>query len=358
MSIQIFGATNATGIGMAKGITYAADYNASILQCSYGAKSGEMANDEAFAEDVGELVLNAFNYFIDKPRPGSPLNGGIIVFSSGNNLQKESYPGAWPRFVCVTSFSADFSPSTFTNYGDRSDITAPGGDEEYYTYNPQNQGAVLSCLRPPDNYGYMSGTSMSAPHVSGVAALGLSYAKKLGRTYSPDEFKSLLIASVSDYDSHLDAAYPYTKPSAVAGQKEMLRSYQDNQDVWHNSPMILSDFKGKMGSGMVDAYRMLMNVRGTSAVNVAVGQEHTFSLKSFYGDATPTMTYALNVPEDVKERLGMTDEGAIFEASEEARCVLCNELITKNLSPTDPACEGRWCDQAIEFWLNQEVSAK
>lgn len=35
-------------------------------------------------------------------------------------------------------------------------------------------------------------------------------------------------------------------------------------------------------------------------------------------------------------------------------CQVCNEEIEKNLSPSNPTCEGRWCDQAIELFLERE----
>ena len=39
---------------------------------------------------------------------------------------------------------------------------------------------------------------------------------------------------------------------------------------------------------------------------------------------------------------GLVDEGLL--------CDFCNEHINKNLSPSNPACEGRWCDEAYELW--------
>ena len=98
-------------------------------------------------------------------------------------------------------------------------------------------------------YAYMSGTSMSCPHVSGVAALALSYAKKLGKTFEPDEFRSMLLASVNDLDPYLTGVKKH-----------------------NNGTMNLVEYKGKMGSGMIDAYKMLMAVRGYSGDHGRAGQ--------------------------------------------------------------------------------------
>lgn len=34
----------------------------------------------------------------------------------------------------------------------------------------------------------------------------------------------------------------------------------------------------------------------------------------------------------------------------DALCEVCDRHISKNLSPSNPACEGRWCDEAFEIW--------
>lgn len=54
------------------------------------------------------------------------------------------------------------------------------------------------------------------------------------------------------------------------------------------------------------------------------------------------------------ERLGMDDDiDTIFDIDGDAVCALCNRFIEKNLSPQNPACEGMWCEEAIELWLKE-----
>lgn len=128
-------------------------------------------------------------------------------------------------------------------------------------------------------YAYKSGTSMSTPHVSGIAALGLSYAKQLGKTFQPDEFRDMVLASVNDLDPYLTGVKKY-----------------------NNGTMNLVEYKGKMGSGMIDAYKMLMAVRGTPAITVEQDKPTTISLSKYYGDVS-VLACTLEVSDAVKINL-------------------------------------------------------
>jgi|BioPla2DNA2_1021312.scaffolds.fasta_scaffold35302_2 hypothetical protein len=55
------------------------------------------------------------------------------------------------------------------------------------------------------------------------------------------------------------------------------------------------------------------------------------------------------------ERLGMMDDETLMDISEGERCKICDSYIEKNLSPQNPACEGKWCDEAIDYWLDEEA---
>lgn len=55
-------------------------------------------------------------------------------------------------------------------------------------------------------------------------------------------------------------------------------------------------------------------------------------------------------------RLGMMDDvDTVMDIAGDAVCDICNQRIEKNLSPQSPACEGRWCDEAMELWLDEEA---
>lgn len=293
MSVQMFAGRYQTTLSRnVDAIYYATNMGASILQCSWGLKSGVISSDEQYL-DERSIEANAFDHFIKTKRPGSPLNGGIVIFSAGNETGPCGYPAAYPSVVCVTSLSTDFTPSVFTNYGLPADITAPGGDNNYHK-NGNQAGKVLSTVPPIEGlYGYKAGTSMSCPHVSGVAALALSYAKKLGKTFEPDEFRSMLLASVNDIDSHL------------TGIKTYIPYTDTDTGIGFDGSMEMADYRGKMGSGMIDAYKMLMAVRGTPAITVEQDKPTTISLSKYYGDVT-ALSCMLEVSDAVKDKLGLT----------------------------------------------------
>ena len=197
MSCQIFhdkdGGDAATS---AKAIKYAADNGAAIIQCSYGYPAGSVTSDTAYSSGAS-AEKQAIDYFIAKQNCAA-IEGGLAIFAAGNDLTGISgYPGAYRDYISVTAMSCDYTPAYYTNYGPGCNIAAPGGDAYQSYLENINTGAseVLSTVNG-GKYGYMQGTSMACPHVSGVAALGLSYALQLGKTFTQNEFTTLLLTSV------------------------------------------------------------------------------------------------------------------------------------------------------------------
>ena len=114
---------------------------------------------------------------------------------------------------------------------------------------------------------------MACPHVSGVAALGLSYMKALGKTCTVDEFKSMLLTSVDEIDKYCTGSTYF---------------YNDNSKV---TSVNYSGYKGKMGTGAVNAWKLLMNVEGTPCEVMTVGDEGTLSLEKYFGSEYNSLKY-------------------------------------------------------------------
>jgi subtilisin family serine protease len=96
----------------------------------------------------------------------------VIVAAAGNeNTQAPIYPGDVFGVIKVSAVGPDRTRASYSNYGGAIAIAAPGGDTDD---GPEETSAILSTYgRNLDASGYrhLEGTSMAAPHVTGVAAL-------------------------------------------------------------------------------------------------------------------------------------------------------------------------------------------
>lgn len=214
MSCQVFEGEN--GGGHEEAIVYGADNGAVISQNSWGYNY----------PGPGYLPLStqeAIDYFTKyagcddegNQLPDSPMKGGVVIFAAGNDDKDYlSYPGAYDGTISVSAMAPDWKKAWYTNRGDWVDIMAPGGDEYY------SNGMVYSTVPASiydAKYGYMQGTSMACPHVSGIAALSVSRLGKQG--FTGEALKSRLIGSL--------------RPENIDGQNP--------------------DYKGRLGAGYIDA---------------------------------------------------------------------------------------------------------
>ena len=304
MSIQIFdGADSSTLANNAKGIEYAADNGASILQNSWGypLQPGQTMTDAIYQNSYG-VELAALRYFVSKSNC-SAMTGSVAIFAAGNDAKATAdYPGAYNEFIAVTSYGPDGLPTSYTNYDLGCNVAAPGGDLAYEGYDAKYDGSVLSTLPRETvdpysstgsayntDYGYMMGTSMACPHVSGVAALALSYAVENGIHLTNTELYDIITSSVRDINSQL------------VGSKPIYPGY----DVYGN--MNLATYKGKMGTGKLDALMAIMNVRGAICVPATVGKELELKIQNFIGagDISVKAYNSYSISEETKQRLGI-----------------------------------------------------
>lgn len=145
---------------VARGVIYAVDNGADIINMSLGSTT------------ISTEVKNAIEY--------AHQQGVFVVAASGNNgLNEDFYPAAYETTISVGSINQTLSLSDFSNYGETLSLVAPGSD--IYTTDLNN------------GYAIVNGTSFSAPHISGVLALLLSY-----ETISYEEALNKLLLTTLD----------------------------------------------------------------------------------------------------------------------------------------------------------------
>jgi hypothetical protein len=126
---------------IAAGIRYAVDHGARVLNLSLGGTTDTQVERDAIAYAISQ--------------------GAVVVAAMGNcPACGDSFPAAYPDVVAVGAINQADQRAPWSQFGPHIDVAAPGV-------------GVLSTVWD-NGYATMQGTSMAAPHVSGVAALILS----------------------------------------------------------------------------------------------------------------------------------------------------------------------------------------
>lgn len=268
MSLQIFSGRSpysATASVISKAFYYAANNGAVLANNSWGSiPNAQMSNDTEY-EKYNSLEVEAIKYFRTNARHQN-LVGGLVFFATGNNgMDQVSYPGAYRDFIAVTSFGIDGENAYYSNHGPGANIGAPGGDQRM-GYN----AGILSTLTPGaygnrEGYDWFQGTSMACPHATGVAALGVAYAKKLGKVFTAEEFKNKYLVSVNGTAS-------------------------------------------EFGTGRIDAFKLMMNLEGiTTCIPIQRNKQKQLYLNEYIGDGKTEIQFIELIMSDAdKQRLGVT----------------------------------------------------
>ena len=170
----------------------------------------------------------------------------MVIFAAGNDGIENGAPASYAPVIAVGAISKDGTKASYSNYGSWCDIAAPGTD-------------IVSTL-PNGQYGNLTGTSMACPHVSGVAALVVSYCGGPGFTNEMLKEKLLKSANTSLLSSSykigglVDAmgAITYGADEAPAAVKDMKAEGRSNNIdlTW----TLTADTKGKKAFGYMVIY--------------------------------------------------------------------------------------------------------
>lgn len=147
---------------IALGIRYAVDNGADVLNLSFGGVH------HSFLHDAVEYALK---------------NNVVVVTSAGNDSENVSYscPADMDSVIVTSASDQSDEIAYFSNYGNTVDVAAPGYE-------------ILTCSYK-GGYTEENGTSLSAPHISAMAAL----IKLANPSITPAKVESLIISSADDF---------------------------------------------------------------------------------------------------------------------------------------------------------------
>lgn len=220
--------------GLEESYVYAADHGAVISQNSWGLHR-DSNPDWITATKAG------IDYFIaNAGGADKAMDGGLVIFAMGNDNHEynDTYPDSYTPVFHVGATDHKDIKANFSNFGTWGEVFAPGK-------------SVLSTLHNSE-YGYLSGTSMAAPHTSGLAALLVS--KHYGNI-TPNQVKALIQGGAEPIDE-LNPGY-----------------------------------RGKLGAGRINAFNSLTATTDNIPMNIVLDDRTETSIKIKWNSISSANNY-------------------------------------------------------------------
>jgi hypothetical protein len=159
----ILAAAGNDGIGIA-GMTWNTKLLPVVIVNGCSGFESNVATGLIWAADQGANLINmSLQFYLG----GTPLRdavayahaqGAVMCAATGNNGNSNiAAPARWSQTIAVAATDNNDIRASFSNFGAETDVSAPGVN--------------VWSLAPSNSYTYKSGTSMSVPHVTGLAAL-------------------------------------------------------------------------------------------------------------------------------------------------------------------------------------------
>lgn len=201
MPVKVLGPDGSGYISdIVEGIEWAADNGANVINMSFGTSAPSI-----FLTALQNAITYAYN------------RGVLLVASSGNNNGKTpQYPANYPEVIAVGATVFDKSLASYSAIGN--EVCAPGGTNQredlngdgYYDMVLQNTFEPETTNFCTFSYWFFAGTSMAAPHVSGLAALLFSANPDL----THEDVRQIL-RDTADQDVDADCGYGFINALAA-----------------------------------------------------------------------------------------------------------------------------------------------
>jgi subtilisin family serine protease len=227
---------------LASGISFAWQNGAAAINNSWGDQGG------TFFNQLHSTILE--NSIVNAMTQGRNGKGTLVIFAAGNfggSGPIMDYPANFhDDIIAVGSITSTGVRSNFSGFGPRLDVVAPGS-------------GILS-TSPGNNTTTLSGTSMAAPHVTGIVALILAVNPNLTRCQ---------VTSIIEGTSQKIGGYSYTVTSGRPS------------GTWNN----------EMGYGLVDAFAAVQAASPSiSGPSLFCGNQSQFLLSAVPAGVTVTWT--------------------------------------------------------------------
>ncbi len=173
---------DAVADNIVKGIRFAADQGADIINLSLGFPPPSLLKAQGFTDSMIVALLNPLR---DAVRYAQ-RRGSILVGASGNfDFPEVSFPAGLPGVIAVGASNVDMRRASYSSYGPTLDFMAPGGDFTELNGDHVQDGVAVMSIKPfrssgslanPDSFNVFIffGTSGACPHVAGAVALLMS----------------------------------------------------------------------------------------------------------------------------------------------------------------------------------------
>ena len=189
---------------LGRGGGYTSDIVDGITWASGGSVSGVPAN--ANPAEVINMSLGgsgACSSTYQAAINGAVARGTTVVVAAGNdNADAAGFtPASCGNVISVAATNKSGTRASYSNYGAKIDVAAPGGDSPDCTTLIVSTGNAGTSGPSTENYTCMAGTSMAAPHVAGTVALMQAVA---GTPLTPAQVESVLKATLRAFPGSND----------------------------------------------------------------------------------------------------------------------------------------------------------